>query len=155
MHLPDCRLLKPMFHDMNFISQLCKRSMLLLKVLFSIVGMANCLEMARYEPQISVLVHHNCIFSRALKVLLDLSGTKYEILHPDRNKDLLKFSTKIPKVYLDGKLVGGYVDSLNNWTRIYRSLPEPNVKNLQDPEYVMKKYGKFVECMNFYQTCYP
>jgi len=109
-----------------------------------------------YPSKVTILVRHNCIFSRALKILLDLSNTEYDILPVEKNMHLTAFNTHIPKVYLYGKLIGGYRDSLDVWSSIFNSLPEgSNLKDLYNPQYVIDKYGRMVECLDFYQHCYP
>lgn len=91
-------------------------------------------------PDIKILSHEDCMYSRALKVLLDYSGANYTELDVLKHMDMLKDDRHIPKLYLGKKLVGGYQDSLLNWIYIFKKLPEPP-ENLRDPEYVISKYG--------------
>ncbi|KAM0679684.1 hypothetical protein GINT2_002092 [Glugoides intestinalis] len=99
--------------------------------------------MAQYQPEISILVHEDCVYSKALKVLLDWGNTAYKEMNVKDNLDLLKKNSKIPQVYIDGKNIGGYRDSLKSWQYVYRMLPlEPNFEKLYDPEYVVKKYKR-------------
>ncbi len=98
---------------------------------------------APYNPKIEILIHNNCMYGQALKILLDLSNTKYKVLDLEKHVDLVKDNKKIPKIYLNGKYIGGYKDSLNNWPYIFKSIPmEVDFSKLYDPEYVISKYGK-------------
>jgi glutaredoxin len=90
-------------------------------------------------PDIKILSHQDCIYSRALRVLLDYSGAKYTELDALKHMNMLKDDKHIPKLYLNERLVGGYQDSLLNWTHIFKKLPEPP-ENLKDPEYVISRY---------------
>lgn len=92
------------------------------------------------SPDIKVLSHQDCMYSKALKVLLDYSGSKYTDLDVLKHMDMIKSDKHVPKLYLDGNLVGGYQDSLSNWIYIFKKLPEPP-ENLRDPEYVISRYG--------------
>lgn len=89
------------------------------------------------------MVHEDCIYSKALKVLLDWGNTTYKELNVKDNLELLKTSSNIPQVYIDGKSIGGYRDSLKKWQYIYRMLPlESDFEKLYDPVYVVEKYKK-------------
>lgn len=91
-------------------------------------------------PDIKILSHQDCMYGKALKILLDYSGAKYADLDVLNHMDMIKNNKHIPKLYLNGRLVGGYQDSLSNWIYIFKKLPEPP-ENLGDPEYVIAKYG--------------
>lgn len=95
-----------------------------------------------YSPKIKVYVHKDCIYSKALLTLLDWSDTEYERVDVDKNLELLQKEKKMPQVFLDGKRIGGYQNSLKQWTTIYKMLPfEKDSGKLYDPEYVVAKYG--------------
>lgn len=97
----------------------------------------------RYEPDIKIITHENCVYSQALIALLDWSGTKYLKLDAVDHMNLLKKNKSIPKVFVNKKLIGGYKDSLKKWTFVFKKLPsEPNFNVLFDPEYVIAKYGQ-------------
>ncbi|ELA42061.1 uncharacterized protein VICG_00910 [Vittaforma corneae ATCC 50505] len=97
----------------------------------------------KYDPKIDILIHKDCKYSQALKTLLDWSGTEYGILDMDKNMDLVNQDKHIPKVFINGKLIGGYRDSLNMWQYVYRKLPlELDFSRLYNPEYVISKYSK-------------
>lgn len=95
-----------------------------------------------YNPKIKILTHKTCVYSQALIALLDISETPYTNLDVVEHMNLLRDDKHIPKVFVNGKLIGGYQDSLKNWTKIYKSLPyEQNFASLFNPDYVISKYG--------------
>lgn len=107
--------------------------------IFFLLQIVLCLT---YKPHIKILTHENCAYSKALIALLDWSGTKYENLDVKNHMDLLKDDNHVPKVFINGKLIGGYQDSLKKWFYVYRKLPyEPQFSVLFNPEYVISKYS--------------
>ena len=97
--------------------------------------------MASLAPQIKILTHKDCQYSLALKILLDYSKAEYEELDVGSHMDMLKSDNHIPKLYLNGKLIGGYQDSLKSWEYIFKTLPERPEK-LKNPDYVNSTYGR-------------
>lgn len=93
---------------------------------------------------VRILTHPDCKYSKALKILLDYTSSQYIELDFSKNINLIKNDNKIPKVFVDGRLVGGYRDSLNQWQAVYQRLPEPPT-NLYNPEYVISKYGNLIK----------
>lgn len=107
------------------------------------VILIHCLKYDQpYNPKIEILIHKDCIYGKALKTLLDISHTGYKVLQPENNMNLLKDNKSVPKLYLNGKYIGGYKDAVKNWPYVFRSIPnESNFNNLFDPLYVLSKYG--------------
>ena len=96
-----------------------------------------------YNPKLKILVHNDCIYSKALITLLDWSDTKYKKINVEDHINLLGKDKHVPKVYINNILIGGYQDSLKVWFYIYKKLPvESNFNNLFNPEYVISKFGK-------------
>jgi len=91
-------------------------------------------------PDIKVITHDDCIYSKALKTLLTYSGSKFRDLDAMKHMNLIKQDKHVPKVFLNGRLIGGYQASLLHWKEIFQKLPEPP-ENLKNPDYVVSKYS--------------
>lgn len=92
--------------------------------------------------EIEVLGTSKCDFSNALRILFDYAQVKYKFIDAVENPKWIEKDKKVPRVYVDKRLIGGYRATLMNYRMFMPSLPD-TLENLNDPEYVLKNKAKF------------